>query len=84
MLHTNCTIEEEILLLLHNAGESGMNRTEIGSSIPKPASSVTRSLQAVCSSEKREVTQRANGTYVLTPNGARRIHQQLSGKLTLG
>ena len=84
VLHTDCTIQEEILLLLHNAGEAGMNRTELGNGIPRPASSVTRALQQLASSELREIVERADDTYSLTPNGSRRVHADLASKLTLG
>ena len=49
VLHTDCSVEEEILLLLHNAGEKGMSRTEIGKSIPKAAPQITRAIQLLAS-----------------------------------
>lgn len=83
VLRTDCTVEEEILLLLHNAGESGMNRATLGNAVPKSAPAVTNALKHLCSPECREVLKRGNGTYVLTPNGQRRIREELSDKLSL-
>src|SRR6185312_7184188 len=40
VLRTDCTVEQEILLLLHNGGERGMTRTLIGQSVPKSAPQV--------------------------------------------
>lgn len=84
VLHTDCSIDEEVLLLLHNAGEQGMTRTEIGKSVPKPAPSITRAVQALCSPERREVVLKEDGNYILTPNGSRKIHLELSAKLSIG
>jgi hypothetical protein len=83
VLRTDCTVEEEILLLLHGAGEKGMTRTEVGQAIPKAASSITRSIQSLCAPNKRELLLRQDGTFILTPNGSRRIHGELSSKLAL-
>lgn len=83
VLHTGCSVEEEVLLLLHNAGEAGMSRREIGESIPKSAPAVTRAIQSLFSAARREVIQRTDKMYVLTPNGTKRIHNELADKLTL-
>jgi hypothetical protein len=84
VLRTDCTVEEEILILLHNAGEKGMSRSELGSAVPKSAPATTTALQKLCSPSLREAVKRANGTYILTPNGSRRVHNQLGQKLALG
>lgn len=83
VLRTDCTAEEEILLLLHNVGESGMTRTEVGTSIPKSPPTITRALKILESSNVRAIIKRVDGRYILTPNGTRRIHEELSGKLSL-
>lgn len=83
VLHTGCSVEEEVLLLLHNAGETGLSRTNIGKSIPKPAQRISDALKSLISANKREIVQMDNKMYVLTPNGTRRIHNELSDKLTL-
>lgn len=83
VLNTDCTVEEEVLLLLHNAGELGMTRSAIGSAAQRSAGAITRALQRLVSPNQRDAAKRENGSYVLTPNGTRRIHTELSGKLTL-
>ncbi|MCZ6655172.1 MAG: hypothetical protein O7D91_19350 [Planctomycetota bacterium] len=83
VLRVDCTTEEEILILLHNAGEAGMARDELGKSIPKSAPSVTNSLKALMSAERREVVPRADQRYMLTPRGSKRVREELAAKLTL-
>lgn len=83
VLHTDCSVEEEVLLLLHSAGEEGMNRTEIGRSIPKSAPSITKAVQKLLSPGVRQIILRSDDNYVLTPNGSRRIYNELSSRLIL-
>jgi len=83
VLRTDCTVEEEVLILLHNAGEEGMTRTQVGDAVPKSAPAVTTALQKLSSPALREIVKRKNGTYMLTPNGSRRVHIELGAKLTL-
>ena len=83
VLRTDCTVEEEILLLLHNAGEKGLSRTEIGEAAMKSAPALTISLKSLVSATKRQVVKRDNGQYVLTPNGSKRVHNDLSEKLSV-
>jgi len=84
VLRTDCTVEQEILLLLHNAGERGMTRTLIGQSVPKSAPQVTNALQKLASPSAREAVKRADGSYILTPNGVKRVLEELGDKLSLG
>ena len=83
VLHTDCSVEEEVLLLLHNAGEKGLDRTELGKAIPRSASSITNAINRLLSPAKRESLKRQDGKYVLTPNGTKRVFLELAGKLTL-
>lgn len=83
VLRTDCTAEEEILLLLHNAGEQGLSRTSIGKSVPRPASTITNTLKKLVSAEMRQAYLRDDETYVLTPNGTKRIVEELAGKMTI-
>lgn len=80
---TDLTSEEEILILLHFAGEQGMSRTEVGKSAYRASSTVTRTLQALTSASCREVVVLPNGRYRLTDLGNKRIREQLAGKLLL-
>ena len=83
VLRTDCSAQEEILLLLHNAGEKGLSRTEIGKAAMRPDSTVTNVLKTLLSPPKRQVVKRNNGQYQLTPNGAKRVQEELSEKLSL-
>jgi hypothetical protein len=83
VLRTDCTVEEEILLLLHNAGESGLGRADIGRAVPKSAPAVTNSLRRLCSPSCRQVVKRKDASYLLTPRGARRVREELADKLRL-
>ena len=83
VLRTDCTVEEEVLLLLHNAGETGLSRTEIGAAVPKSPSAVTSALKKLAAANRRQILKN-NERYVLTPNGTRRVHTDLGDKLALG
>ena len=81
VLRTDCTAEEEILLLLHNAGEAGLSRVEIGKSAMKSASAITRAIRDLSSPAKRQVMKRDDGQFSLTPNGTKRVHEEISERL---
>jgi hypothetical protein len=83
VMRTDCTAEEEVLLILLNSGEQGMNRTNLGKSIPKSAPAISNSLKDLCSPSRRQVAIRRDGTYVLTPNGVKRVRNEMSDKLTI-
>ena len=64
VLRTDCSAEEEILLLLHNAGENGLSRAEIGKagiSAMKSASAVSRAIRNLSSPAKRQVVKQDDG-----------------------
>lgn len=79
---TDLNAEEEILILLHYAGEAGFSRRELGKYVLHAAATVTRSIQWLSSPAVREIVQLSNGNYRLTDLGARRIRQNLAAKLT--
>ena len=83
VLRTDCSAQEEILLLLHNAGEKGLSRTEIGKAAMISASRVTRVLKTLISKDYRQVVKRSDEQYQLTLNGAKRVQDELSEKLSL-
>ena len=78
---TDCSVEEEILILLHHAGENGLSRKEIGKSIPKDPSSITKALTKLVSPSHREIKQLQNANYRLTDPGIRRVLKDLADKL---
>jgi hypothetical protein len=83
VLRTDCTVEEEILILLHNVGERGLSRSDLGKAIPKSPAATTLALQKLCSPEHRQVIQRVDRSYLLSPNGQKRVQEELSNKLAL-
>jgi len=78
---TDLTVEEEILVLLHYAGEQGYSRSEIGKHLFCSPSAITVSLQKLYSSSMRQVVQLSEGNYRLTDLGQRRIRNELADKL---
>lgn len=78
---TDLEAEEEILLMLHYAGEAGFSRRELGRYVLHPASTVTRAIQSLTSAARRETVQLANGSYRLTDLGSKRIREKLADKL---
>ncbi len=78
---TDCTAEEEILILLYHAGEMGLSRIEIGKAVPRNPSTVTRTLNTICSSANRKAVKRPKGNYCLTSIGTRYVLTELSERL---
>lgn len=80
---TDLNPEEEVLLLLHYAGDSGFSRHELGRFAQCSASSVTRALQKLVASDSRQAIQLGSENFRLTDLGSRRIREQLAEKLIL-
>lgn len=80
---TDLTAEEEILILLHYAGEQGFSRSKVGKYAMFKAPTITVALQKLCAPERREIIQLGNGNYRLTDLGSKRIREQLSARLLL-
>jgi hypothetical protein len=78
---TDCNAEEEILLLLHESGESGLTREELGRFVRKTPGRVTQAVQGL--EEKREIIRIHNGPYRLTDVGAVRVLRDLGEKMHL-
>lgn len=76
----DCDAEEEILLLLHFAGDQGMSRVELGRSIPRPPSTITGALGRLTARTSREVVF-AGGRYRPTDRGTRRVLHELAEKV---
>ncbi len=83
VLRTDLSAEEEILLLLHHAGEEGFSRTELGRTVRFSPASVTTALQKLTASDRRQVVLLGRGKFRLTELGSRRIRDELARKLTL-
>ena len=80
---TDLTAEEELLVLLHFAGENGFSRTELGRHSKCSPSSVTRCLQKLESPDYRQIILLGSGHYRLTDLGSKRIREQLADKLLM-
>ncbi len=80
---TDLSVDEEILLLLHYAGEQGFSRTMIGRAARWSPAAVTRALQKLVAPAFREAIQLPNGNYRLTDLGSKRVREQLADKLRL-
>jgi len=80
---TDLNPQEEILILLHYAGEVGFSRTDLGIHARCSAASVTRSIGNLVAPNLRQIIQLANGNYRLTDLGSRRIREELADKLLL-
>lgn len=80
---TDLTPVEEVLVLLHYAGEEGLTRRDIGNMAQCAPSSVTRALQTLRSPNTREVVLLPSEKFRLTDLGCRRVREQLSAKLVL-
>lgn len=78
---TDCTAEEEVLLLLYHAGQVGVSRYDLGQTVLKSPSSVTRALGRLTDARRREVLRTAKGHYILTDLGVQRVLNQLGEKL---
>lgn len=77
------TPENEILVLLHHAGETGLTRSEIGKSALIPPSTITSALRRLSSSSRREVIL-VSDRYRLTDVGAKLVREKLAEKLVVG
>lgn len=80
---TDLSAIEEILVLLHYAGEQGFTRRELGSHSQSSPASVTRSIQQLASPDCREIVQLRSKKYRLTDLGSVRVRTVLSHKLVL-
>ena len=75
------TAEEELLILLHYAGEAGFSRTQLGKYAMLSAPAVTKGIQKLVS--VREVIGLEGAIYRLTDLGSKRVRERLADRLTL-
>ena len=80
---TDLSADEEVLVMLHYAGEQGFSRTELGRVVRTSPASVTRAIQKLESNICRQIIKLPNGCYRLTDLGSKRIREQLADKLLL-
>lgn len=75
--------EEELLVLLHYAGEGGFSRRDLGVHAKRAPSSITGCLQRLCDPGIRQVVVLPSGQYRLTDLGAKRVREELASKLMI-
>jgi hypothetical protein len=80
---TDLSAEEEVLVLLHYAGEQGFSRTEVGRYAMVSPPSVTTALQTLTAPDMRQVVKWPSGRYQLTDLGSKRIREKMPDKLLL-
>lgn len=80
---TDLRPDEEVLILLHYAGETGFTRNEVGRAARCSAPAVTRALQSLTDSGVRQAIRLDDGRYCLTDLGQKRIREELADKLLL-
>lgn len=80
---TDLSAEEEILILLHYAGDSGFHISDIHKHVLKAAPTISNSLKRLRSSQMRQVIDVGSEVYRLTELGSRRIREDLAEKLLL-
>lgn len=80
---TDLNPEEEVLVLLHYAGENGFSRNQLGRYAMCSASSVTRVIQKLVSPDYRQIVLLPNDRYRLTDLGSKRLREELADKLLL-
>ncbi|MGE5523206.1 MAG: hypothetical protein ACM3SS_05775 [Rhodospirillaceae bacterium] len=78
---TDLRPEEEILVLLHYAGEVGLTRSELGSHVRCASQRVSDALKKLEGPDHRQIVKLASGRYRLTDLGSKRIREDLSAKL---
>jgi hypothetical protein len=78
---TDLSAEEELLVLLHYAGELGFTRGELGKYARLAPQRVSDALYKLTSPESRQVIKLASGKLRLTDLGSKRIRENLPDKL---
>jgi hypothetical protein len=81
---TDLSADQELLLLLHHAGEAGLSRKDLGISAELLASTVSTVLARLVSPRIRQVLQRTDGRNQLTELGSKRVREELAAKLSSG
>jgi hypothetical protein len=80
---TDLSPDEEILVLLHFGGETGLSRKDLGRYVQHAAPAVTKAVQRLAAPNCRQIVQLSSGAYRLTDLGSKRIREELATKLLL-
>ena len=80
---TDLSASDEILVLLHYAGEAGFSRKELGRHVMHDAPRITEGLQWLTSPKYRQVVRLGSGKSQLTDVGSKHIQERLTDKLSI-
>lgn len=80
---TDLSVDEEILVLLHYAGDSGFSRREIGRYARLPSQRVSDGLKRLSAPSCRQIILLKDGIYRLTELGCKRVLDELATKLSI-
>lgn len=75
------TVDEEILVLLHYAGEQGFTRLELNRHVRRDSRRISEAIHRLV--EVRQIVELSNRRYCLTGPGHKRVREQLAEKLVL-
>lgn len=78
---TDLSSEEEILILLHYSGQSGLSRRDIGIHCLCAASAISKSISKLASPNYRQVIKLPSGNFRLSDLGEKRIREKMADKL---
>jgi hypothetical protein len=78
---TDLELTDEILVLLHFAGESGFSRTVLGRHLMAASPRVSEGLSWLCSTGVRQCVKLSNGNFRLTDLGSKHVRENLAEKL---
>lgn len=81
---TDLSGDEELLVLLHFAGEEGFTQVELTKASRFSKQSVSTSLATLEARSCRQIIRLSNGKFRLTDLGSKRIRDELAEKLILG
>jgi len=79
----DCTAEEEVLILLHHAGEAGLSRGDLSRYVRKSPAAISNACSRLCAPSCREIVKLPTGRYRLTDLGVRHVIAELANKLML-
>jgi hypothetical protein len=80
---TDLSPSDEILVLLHFAGEEGFDRKQLGIHVKAAPPRITEALNDLASAKVRQVVKLPSGKFRLTDLGSKHIREHLADKLLL-
>jgi len=78
---TDLSADDEILVLLHFAGERGFTRAPLGKYVRHARQRISEAVQRLASPQLRQIVQLSSGAFRLTDLGSKYLREKLSEKL---